>query len=975
MKKLRPFFLAVLLLSCLTGHSQWEVINSGTNKNLVSGCFLNDSTGFIASSDGFIFKTTDSGSHWTQSASLSDGLTCIANSGGDTLYAAGWSLYRSTDLGNTWDYISTIRCTGYDSCLVTDLMFFNSRNGFVICPGHSYCFQLPAFWNVFDNYRVLQSNDFGSSWQENTGGDWTLEHSSKFQKLNNSFAYLVGLYIGSWYHCQPNYYSSSSRRTTDGGYTWSITGLPPVDNPLYSYFQQDTGYFIGYYYNSSMPDSMNIYKTTNGGLSFTNSYTETSNNPVQMLFMSNYDGYLLYKKEIDVTGSGGFGWKPDYYSTGNLNFLYKSPSGFLFCIGLNGTILRKFFIPHTHADTVYRITINSASLDFGPIESGSSKVMSLSFRSTSSLAATFSLSTSGIFTISSDSVNFLGSLSMYLQPFSDTTIFIKAHPVSPGNYHDTLSFSAGNETVGNISLSAACFVGLQGIITQDTIICTDTLRILGNVTVANHVKLEICPGTYVQFFNNTQLIVNGILRANGNASDPVRFGFRQYSPNDYWISIDHPDLTDTSFFLHCRFTGPNTSGFIDVRNGIAVMDSSFLVGGNVGIDIYDANAEAIIENSALTSNTVGVLCWYCRAAKVINNDISGNSQYALWCPGAWNIEIRDNRIHDNSGIGIQGSGNSTIQGNKIYNNAGGIDFGLGDGSSQTRIFNNEIYNNVSGSVGGISCNVHDLTSYIIQNLIYNNTTTQNPGAGICLNRGYSTVSVLPVYILNNTICNNKIYSPYKGSELYAYSESAGMNLLVQNNIFYNIVHPDNVISWDGILSTDIENNCFTQTGVPGNHNVDADPKLKAPTSFEGSGTIPGSVDWSLQPTSPCINAGVLFYPWLMEPYDIAGNPRVKENIIDIGAYEFPYPSSINNQDPHHLVSIYPNPTMGLLNITVHKPYPVEIILQDPLSRIVFQKVFSGIISLDTRDWKAGIYLYRVRDDQGIIGKGKIVVYH
>lgn len=79
-------------------------------------------------------------------------------------------------------------------------------------------------------------------------------------------------------------------------------------------------------------------------------------------------------------------------------------------------------------------------------------------------------------------------------------------------------------------------------------------------------------------------------------------------------------------------------------------------------------------------------------------------------------------------------------------------------------------------------------------------------------------------------------------------------------------------------------------------------------------TLPGfsgyqPYPWSLVENSPCINAGNPDTTSLMLPdHDLAGNPRVIDNRIDISAYE--NPSGINgiiNPEPELVFNCYPNP--------------------------------------------------------------------
>ena len=70
--------------------------------------------------------------------------------------------------------------------------------------------------------------------------------------------------------------------------------------------------------------------------------------------------------------------------------------------------------------------------------------------------------------------------------------------------------------------------------------------------------------------------------------------------------------------------------------------------------------------------------------------------------------------------------------------------------------------------------------------------------------------------------------------------------------------------------------------------------------------------YSLSEGSPCIDAGTLELPEGIElpEYDLAGNPRVSGDMIDMGPYEWQYPDAIDNNEIYALnqdIIVYPNP--------------------------------------------------------------------
>ncbi|GHV52292.1 hypothetical protein FACS1894181_15260 [Bacteroidia bacterium] len=95
---------------------------------------------------------------------------------------------------------------------------------------------------------------------------------------------------------------------------------------------------------------------------------------------------------------------------------------------------------------------------------------------------------------------------------------------------------------------------------------------------------------------------------------------------------------------------------------------------------------------------------------------------------------------------------------------------------------------------------------------------------------------------------------------------------------------NNCLLWNNPAKGTISKN-FSMIVESSNNN---DIKLKKPSATKGASAADWqTADWSLAAGSACINAGAnLLYPISKYPKDIAGNPRIKGNAIDVGAYEY-----------------------------------------------------------------------------------------
>jgi len=294
--------------------------------------------------------------------------------------------------------------------------------------------------------------------------------------------------------------------------------------------------------------------------------------------------------------------------------------------------------------------------------------------------------------------------------------------------------------------------------------------------------------------------------------------------------------------------------------------------------------------------------------------ISGSS------PTITNNVIRANKACNGAGIGV-GFGGPLVQGNVISNNAqAGCGGGIGGGgisvrgaSSNTRIINNVIASNVMPSGGGgislfaagapiIENNIiqdndgggsggglvmfNDASPQIVQNLFVRNIASQGGGIYWLI-----PVSAPGILLLNNTITGN---SSSGASAIF--DGGFDTNMTIENNLVigkagesayfcqqYNgnttpavFVHND--VFAEGAAA--ISGNCTVTTGTNG--NISATPKFVSASAN----------NFHLQSGSPAIDAGNNSPS--LPPKDLDGFPRIENNIVDIGAYEF-FPTSISLQ--------------------------------------------------------------------------------
>jgi hypothetical protein len=174
-----------------------------------------------------------------------------------------------------------------------------------------------------------------------------------------------------------------------------------------------------------------------------------------------------------------------------------------------------------------------------------------------------------------------------------------------------------------------------------------------------------------------------------------------------------------------------------------------------------------------------------------------------------------------------------------------------------------------------------------------------------------------VYLVNCTFADNTSDNPYGGnvgvivnSDLYAY-----------NSVFYNNQPREFYIATDNNGNSSI--NLYASLVDGGEENIDIlsdscyiyydTSNIDTDPLFYGGEEFP----YNLSDESPCIDAGTLDLPQFildnMPDVDLAGNPRIFNGKIDMGAYEWnptvgteEHPT-LNAKHPTPNLQVYPNP--------------------------------------------------------------------
>ncbi len=83
-------------------------------------------------------------------------------------------------------------------------------------------------------------------------------------------------------------------------------------------------------------------------------------------------------------------------------------------------------------------------------------------------------------------------------------------------------------------------------------------------------------------------------------------------------------------------------------------------------------------------------------------------------------------------------------------------------------------------------------------------------------------------------------------------------------------------------------------------------------------------------------------------------------------------NGVTNYSNEIIINIFPNPVTDKFTIAINNNEPTEIILYDLSSRKILQQTFTNSTTINTEQLAKGMYLYTVRNRNGIIKNGKVI---
>jgi len=238
--------------------------------------------------------------------------------------------------------------------------------------------------------------------------------------------------------------------------------------------------------------------------------------------------------------------------------------------------------------------------------------------------------------------------------------------------------------------------------------------------------------------------------------------------------------------------------------------------------------------------------------------------------------------------------NAVIDGFTIQNgkNLGGFGGGVNIQNGGT-VQNCLIKNNQARDGGGVALDYGGL----VINCVVTGNTSQYGGGIRCLSPGTKVKNCL---VVNNTSTYlGGGVNTWDGGDIYnctivrntaPVGNGSGIRTRNAGHVYNSIIVDNyntsgNLENWNVNGSGYTYNNvCTTPLAPNGTNNITANPNFV--------NTTPGSEDYHLQATSPCIDAGLNF-GWMSSITDLDGNTRIVNVIVDMGPYEHFTPAPLD----------------------------------------------------------------------------------
>lgn len=490
-------------------------------------------------------------------------------------------------------------------------------------------------------------------------------------------------------------------------------------------------------------------------------------------------------------------------------------------------------------------------------------------------------------------------------------------------------------------------------------------------------------------WSNASTLENAITNASPNAEIWIKEG--EYFINSTLIcaaqsvsiyggflgnetSIDQRDWENNI----TTFNGQNSVKIMRFNSNNGVIDGINFINGYVTGSVEEnndgggalrlASSNQIVRNCTFSNNTstaergAGAIFIWFGSGQLVENCVFNNNThtYSEISNGGgaihvWNtnVTIKNCQFNNNSSTSAGGAiytwgNNLTIEkcifeDNTSQNSGGAIH----NNNNDFKVFNSVFKTNTSISNGG-AINNND-TSHIV-NCLFQENTTGNLGGAISNNE--------ELYLTNSTFVSNN-------NTAIIYHTNNNDITHIFNSIFYNNTAADSKLKDVDAYTSNQDNsdkdfryNIFEETTFGTNNLVGVDPLF---LDFD-------TENFSLENNSPAHDFGDnSLYSQISattpeNSVDLANNPRLFGDNIDLGVYEIQEPVSIEKITvPTNQTHIYPNPTLDIIHITSKTDSFNQVSVYSPQGTLVLQKLLQNTkeTSIDIASLPAGVYLLTI----------------
>ena len=465
------------------------------------------------------------------------------------------------------------------------------------------------------------------------------------------------------------------------------------------------------------------------------------------------------------------------------------------------------------------------------------------------------------------------------------------------------------------------------------------------------------------------------------------------------------DGTFTANRLSGEQTGTITEGIYYVTNKIEVPNGETLTieagtelyfCGNFGMHVegeFFAQGTEVHRILFTSADTTGYNSLQLYTAGGWKNIFMDNSEKAEFYYTDFEYSKNNNRlselVENDFGGFMFAYQTSPIIKNCTFENAFSFAFGgaiaVFNAEEQGGIIENNIFRNcmtasffhaeVVGGEGG-AIFIYNSSPLVVGNLIYNNYATNYNG-------GYPKGGAILIANSQSDILNNTIYGNFSwnggGVLIREFDEISMKNdLNIYNNIVWNNITNDGdygeqFFILDATSEIDMFNNNieggYNDMYLPDGFNGIFTDNIEQNPQFENG--------YEISDNSPCKNTGFEnMSSFELPEFDLAGNQRIIDNRIDIGAYENQTITSVENIE-NNMFTIYPNPSNGVFVVKYNatRSYRrLQVKITNLTGKIIkeysiFNSQFS-ILNLEAQP--TGVYFISIKTETGIYTEKLII---